>query len=334
MNASAATDVVLTKPPRRVPAPVCVGALLGAKQLQFGCGIILIAMTVIWILLRGEVFSPLTGLALLGPTTQVQGVVQEVFEGEKVTYKPYATDGYGNSYGLERVTITGVRYGYTGPDGTPLSGVATGLRQNRDEAITDVGASIPVEYSNWHPELSHVPGLKSDAEAKTYILTGAFWLAVFFAVLAGFGILDAMWHGVSQIRLMGRGILTEGRLIDLRQLPVLGMVNLRRMVYSFFDGRQQRQASVVGTADDMATATPQPVFFDPSNPDSIAPASMIAGHFEIDAQGDLTEGDSNPYNYMWLPTACCLAAAWFTLNLFDLAETPEFLKTAIAFMEI
>lgn len=334
MNASAATGVVLTEPPRRVPAPVCVGALLGAKQLQFGCGIVLIAMAVIWILLRGEVFSPLTGLALLGPTTQVQGVVQEVIEGETETYAPYATDGNGNSYGLERVTITGVRYGYMGPDGTPLSGVATGLQQNRDEGLADAGASITVEYSNWNPELSHVPGLKSEAQAKTYVLTGAFWLAVFFGVLGGLGILDALWHGISQIRLMGRGVLTEGRLIDLRQLPVLGMVNLRRMVYSYFDGRQQRQASVIGTHDEMATAAPQPVFFDPSNPDTIAPASMIAGHFEIDAQGDLTEGDSNPYNYMWLPTACCLAAAWFTLNLFDLAETPEFLKTAIAFMEI
>lgn len=334
MNSPTASETLLADPPRRVPAPVCVGALFGAKHLQVGCGILLVAMATIWFLLQGEAFSPLTGLALLGPTTMTTGVVQEVIEGEKTSYAPIATDGAGNSYAWERVIIEGIRYGYTGPDGTPMSGIATGLQQGSHEKYIEVGASIPVAFSNWHPEFSQVPGLESEAEAKTWILTGGFWVAVFFGGLSMFAILDAMVRGMLQIRLMGRGILTEGRLVDLQPMSVLGMANLRRMVYTYFDGRQERQASVMGTADDRATGAPQPVFVNPERPDAIAPATMIAGHFEIDADGNLTEGDSNPYNYMWLPTLCCLAAAWFLLNHFGLAESPESLKTAIEFVGI
>lgn len=332
MDSSATSEVLLAEPPRRVPAPVCVGVLLGSKQLQFGSGFLLVAMAVIWFLLQGEAFSPLTGLALLGPTTQVEGVVQEVIEGEKTTYAPYAVDGAGNAYAWEHVVIEGVRYGYTGPDGTSLTGIATGLKQNSHEKYAEAGASIPVEYSNWHPEFSHVPGLESEAEAKTWILTGAFWIAIVFAVLSVFAIADSLFRGASQVRLMSRGILTEGRLVDLRPVCMVGMTNLRRMVFAYFDGRQEREASVIGTPDDKATPGPQPVFVNPAKPDSIAPATMIAGHFEIDADGNLSEGDSNPYNFMWLPTACCLVAAWITLNVFDLAESPEFVQTAIEFV--
>lgn len=334
MQSQIAPNAVTSGPPRHVSAPACVGTLLGAKHLQTGCVFLLASMSVIWFLLQCQVFSPLTGLALIGPTTKVEGVVQEVLEGDHQTYAPYASDGAGNAYAMERYTVTGVRYGYMGPDGTPLTGIATGLRKGAHEKYAEAGASIPVEFSNWHPEFSRVPGLESDAHVKTWILTTAFWGAVVFAVFCLFAILFGLTRGTSNLRLMRRGAVTTGKLINMQSVSLLGIVNLRRKTYSYSDGHQELRVVMTGSPDDGTSPNSQTVFFDPRKPVSIAPADAIAGHFEMDGNGNISEGDSNPYNFLWLPTACAVAGAWFVLNLLGQTETPAFVQAVTRYMEI
>lgn len=327
MSQSRESPVALVSPPRPVPATVCVGAMFGGGRTQFGWLLLAAAVAPVWWLAQDPSFSPIEAFAMLGPTKEVQGVVTKLIEGRKDRFAPFARDGYGHEYRMERVEIRGVRYGYRGPDGAPLTGVAYGLRQNTHDRYADVGASIPVKYSTWRPQLSKVSGLSGETEARTWCVTALFWGAI---LVGGMGLMmagEAVIRGLSGIRLMGKGKLAAGRLIHSETVARGGgRQSTRRLTYAFNDGSADHRATVISDAsgEELAALEEQPIFYNPRRPgdDAIA-AGEIAGRLEIDKSGHLTEGDSNPYHFLWLPVACAMVYAWFVLNQLDMTDPPS-----------
>lgn len=320
----ASSAISLAQPPRPVPLPLRVGAMFSGRRTQIAWFALLICLAPIWYLTTDSGFSPVEAFAFLGPTTKVEGLVTELIEGDKDVYAPFARDGAGNEYYWERVEIKGLHYGYQGPDGTPLTGIATGLRQNRDEKIAEVGASVSVEYSDWNPEWSRVIGLEGVDEAGLWLTTLGFWAAIVVGLIALAYVLEALVRGMKTVGLLAGGLLTEGRLVGVEPILLDKQLLLRKLVYAFHDGGHEWRATVLSDAKDVELSDePEPIFYDPSNPTRAVPVREMKVHLEATSDGRLTEGDTNPYNAMWLPALCFVGYAWFALAFFGLAEAPD-----------
>ncbi len=324
MTATEDHQVPLVDPPRSVPTALRIGALLGGKRNQTAWGLLAALVAPIWFLLNDPSFSPIAAFAFLGPTTEVQGEVTELIEGEKVTFEPFAVDGNGYEHYMEQVEILGIHYGYKGPDGTPLTGIARGLRQGAHEQYTEVGAPITVEYANNNPERSRVRGLRGEGESEEWLLTIAFWAAVVFGAAALLSVLHGIAGGAKAVGLMAGGALTEGRLTLAAEPTKIGnAVLFRKLEYVFSASDQQARGSVISMRSDAELSEePEPIFYHSANPSRMIPVGEIPCYMEVDPRGNLSEGDSNPYNNLWLPTLCCLAWCWFTFSKLGLIDPP------------
>ena len=292
--------------------------MLGGSTTQGAWFVLLLALAPIWYVYEDGDVDLMYHFTFLGSTTEVSGEVIDVIEGKR---KSLGTTDYGMEW--ESVRIDGIQYKYLGDDARWHAGFAYGLKQNMHERYANVGAIVPVEYVAGKPGVSRVKGLDRTLDYKDPLLSALFWAAVVVGGIALLAVLQSLAEGLGIKNLLSKGSLAYGELKIAESLPILSAANMRKLSYAYHDGEQQQWFNVYSArCDDELLREPEPILYNPRSPKSGLVQSHIPGEVQVDANGGFTEGDSNPYHYLWIPWACTIAYGWFILHVLGISSPP------------
>lgn len=309
--------------PRNVPLPLAVGVYFGGAGMQVACVMLAIALLPIWYVWRHDM-SPTDVFAFFQPTITVQGEVIEIIDGKTRSSGYIGTDGNGYDHYLEQVEVDGVRYAYYGPDGKRYAGAAYGIYQySNEEKYANVGASIPVEYVVKDPATSRVLNLKRDPTDTKLIVEWAFWVALVVAGLCVPVILLGLLRGRRALSVLSNGCATYATLVDVASTASSGLTGRRNLTYRLTADGQTYDFKVRSSRQDMElTRKRDPVFYDAQDPARALAVAELPGHLEVDDEGYLTEGEYNPYHFLWMPALCTVGYIWLAACYFGIWEPP------------
>jgi hypothetical protein len=327
MEANQNSGGALAPPPRDVPGTLRVAALVGGATAQRAWLLLALMLGPIgYFVLYGSV-SPWVPIAMLGPTTTVAGTVTDL---DIAGRTPIGDLGIGAAFGMEapqyeQIHIRAIRYRYRGPDGTTYEGRAPVHRGQ--ETYCERGRRVQVEYANLAPSMSRVSGVGDGGSSWDFFLSLLFWGAVVVSAGALLPIGQQIVSGLRSRRLLARGVLADGQLIEAKAGTLLGVLKVTRRTYNVYaDGGMQRIHTMRfgDVSGEIPVRSDVSMLADPERPGAAMVLAEFPSDIAVDENGQLSEGDSNPYLCLLLPTAVVMACTWLVLAALGVASVPSF----------
>ena len=247
-----------TAPPRRIPLSLRVVNFFNVGA-QIGWGVFGFGMIFFWVFAGNADFSKFT----FHPDGRVFGRVTRV-------------EGTGASENEQTISATHYQYSVAGELYNGKSYTTGGTPAVEDE--------VTIEYDEDNPSRSRIEGMRRAMFGPWSVI-----VAIFPAVGLAFLIPCTLW-GRKRNRLLREGILTTGKVIDVR--PTNMTINRQpvwEVVFEFHDRNgQRRECSARSTnTERLQDEDAEPLLYDPEDPSKACALDEAPARPKFDLNGDL-----------------------------------------------
>lgn len=258
---------VLRRPPRPVPFSTRLVVLFGGAFASFGWFFFAFGMVFTWVFAGNADWA--SAFLFRGPRESVTG---------RVTASEPTSFSEGGDKHRKGTPVFASRYAFQF-GGRDYEGVSY-----RTGGGPAVGGAVTVEFPAGQPACSRIAGMR-----RAPLGLGALFVLIFPAVGLG-SILPGLWRGRNSIRLLARGVIAQGRLIDKQPTNVsINKQPVFKLTFEFMDASRQSRRAVVKTEqtrrlEDDAAET---LFYDPQQPSRCVLLDGLPGRQGFAANGEL-----------------------------------------------